>query len=77
MKRIIVEKNSYHDSVFLMLINREIKKDTDAKDAVVVMGTEVNVDFLKEIGFSNPELGTATPHDLIIGVDAVDDDAAQ
>ena len=60
-----------------MLINREIKKDTDAKDAVVVMGTEVNVDFLKEIGFSNPELGTATPQDLIIAIDAVDDDAAQ
>ena len=43
MKRIIVAKDSYYDSVFLMLINKELKKIPGVKDAVVSMGTEMNV----------------------------------
>lgn len=76
MKRIIVEKDSYYDSVFLMLINRDVKKIEGVKDAVVSMGTEMNIDLLKEIGLSSPEVKGATANDLIIAVEAESEETA-
>jgi succinyl-CoA synthetase alpha subunit len=76
LKRIIVEKDSYYDSVFLMLINRDVKKIEGVKDAVVSMGTEMNIDLLKEIGLSSPEVEGATANDLIIAVEAENEETA-
>jgi FdrA protein len=69
VKRIVVEKNSYYDSVFLMLINKELKKIPGVKDAAVSMGTEMNVELLKKIGFFNQDVKGTTPNDLIIAVE--------
>lgn len=68
MKEILVQKDSYYDSVFLMLINQDVKKIPGIEDAVVAMGTEMNVDLLKEMGMSNGEVENATANDLIIAV---------
>lgn len=76
LKRIIIEKDSYYDSVFLMLINRDVKKIEGVKDAVVSMGTEMNIDLLKSIGLSSPEVEGATANDLIIAVDAESEETA-
>ena len=51
MKRTIVQKDSYYDSVFLMLITRDVKKLDGIAEAVVSMGTEMNLDLLKDMGF--------------------------
>lgn len=69
VKQILVEKDSYYDSVFLMLISSEVKKVPGLREAVVAMGTQVNTELLREIGFSSPELDEATPNDLIIAVE--------
>ena len=74
MKKILVEKNSYYDSVFLMLISSELKKIPGVTEAVVSMATEVNTELLGGIGFSSPELRGAGANDLVIAVEA--DEAA-
>ena len=77
MKKIIVEKDSYFDSVFLMLISREVKQIPGVQEAAVAMGTEVNLSLLKEIGFSAPEIQGAAANDLIIALKAEDEGAAE
>ncbi|MEX2444052.1 MAG: acyl-CoA synthetase FdrA [Alkalispirochaeta sp.] len=72
MKRIILRKDSYYDSVFLMLISSNIKKMKGISEAVVAMGTEMNVDLLNDMGMGGPELKGATANDLIIAVEAAD-----
>jgi FdrA protein len=68
-KKTLVEKDSYYDSVFLMLINREVKQVPGIHDAVVSMGTEMNLTLLKEMGLDSPETDEATPNDLIIAAE--------
>ena len=77
MKKIIVTKDSYYDSVFLMLINKEIKKIPGVKDAVVSMGTEMNVELLREIQLFTPDVESATPNDLIIAVEGESEEVVE
>ena len=72
MKRIILRKDAYYDSVFLMLISSDIKKMDGISEAVVAMGTEMNLDLLNDMGMSGPELEGATANDLIIAVESAD-----
>ncbi len=69
MKQVLIEKDSYYDSVFLMLINREVKKIEGIADAVVSMGTEMNIILLKDTGLADKELDGVTPNDLIVAVE--------
>ncbi len=73
MKRIILRKDSYYDSVFLMLISADINKMDGVSEAVVAMGTEMNLDLLKDMGMSGPELNDAGANDLVIAVEASDE----
>ena len=73
MKRLIIRKDSYYDSVFLMLISSDIKKMEGISEGVVAMGTEMNLDLLNDMGMSGPELQGATANDLIIAVEAADE----
>ncbi|MFW5689398.1 MAG: acyl-CoA synthetase FdrA [Spirochaetota bacterium] len=77
MKRVIVRKDSYYDSVFLMLISTDIKKLPGITEAVVAMGTEMNRDLIEGMGLSNPEIAASTANDLIIAVDADDESAVE
>ena len=72
MKEILVQKDSYYDSVFLMLINQDVKKIPGIEDAVVAMGTEMNVDLLKEMGMANDEVENTGANDLIIALKGSD-----
>lgn len=72
MKRVSVRKDSYHDSVFLMLAAKELKAAEGIREAVVAMGTDMNRDLLKDLGFGGPELDLAGPNDLLVAVDAED-----
>ncbi len=69
MKRIIVRKDSYYDSVVLMSISAEIKKIDGVGEAVVAMGTEVNLTLIKDMGLDSDELRAAGPNDLIIALE--------
>jgi len=67
--RVIVRRDSYHDSVLLMRISRELKLLDGVRDAVVAMGTPHNRQLLAGMGFGGAELDTAGPNDLVIAVE--------
>ncbi|MDY7028897.1 MAG: acyl-CoA synthetase FdrA [Spirochaetota bacterium] len=68
MDKVLIQKDSYFDSVFLMLINSEIKEHEGVSDAVVAMGTEMNLKLLSDMKLHDPGLEGLTPNDLIIAV---------
>lgn len=76
MKRLIVRKDSYYDSVFLMLISTDVRKVEGVNRAEVAMGTEMNLDLLKDMGLSGAELEGAGANDLIIALDVADEAVA-
>ncbi len=69
MKTIHVEKESYYDSALLMLTSQEVKKTSGVHDATVAMGTAMNLDLLRSLGFDAAALAEATPNDLVIADD--------
>jgi FdrA protein len=68
VKKILLRKNAYYDSVFLMLATKALKQQPGIQEAVVAMATEVNLALLKEIGLLSGEAESAGPNDLIIAV---------
>ena len=71
---IVIKKNEYHDSVFLMRAAKRISDQEGILQAVLFMGTEKNKGVLAEIGFAVGEIATATPNDLILAVKAQNQD---
>jgi len=76
MRRVLIERNRYFDSVFLMRISRDLEQLPDVTQAIVAMGTPANVANLQSAGFavdgSDPPI---LPADLVIAVEAASDDA--
>jgi succinyl-CoA synthetase alpha subunit len=77
LKKILVRKNTYYDSVFLMLATKALKQRPGIKEAVVAMGTEVNVGLLKEIGLLSEEAESIRPNDLVIAIEAESEEAVE
>ena len=76
MKNLIIERNRYFDSVFLMRISSELEKLDGITQAVVAMATPINVENLVKSGFELATGDAATrPADLIIAIDATSIDA--
>ena len=67
-----VRHGAYHDSVTLMQVSRDVAAVDGVSAAQVAMGTELNLDFLRGMGFASPDAG---PNDLVVAVRADDDDA--
>lgn len=67
-KRVIVRKDSYHDSVFLMSLTQKLLSRVTLEDAVVAMGAPHNKELLQKEGYAGAPLEAATPGDLIIAV---------
>ena len=76
MKRILVERNRYFDSVFLMRISHELEQLPGVIKAVVAMGTRANLANLRNVGFAVEESASPiVPNDLVIAVDGESEDA--
>ena len=89
MKRLLVERGRYFDSVFLLRISRALEELPGVRHAVVAMGTPANLENLVRVGFDVSSQGSgsdaalpqagprpaARPDDLVIAVEA-DDEAA-
>ena len=71
----LIEKDQYFDSVFLMLINSEIKKLDGIINAVVSMGTEMNIELLKDLGYGSDEVLNSTPNDLLVVIESEKQDS--
>lgn len=72
----LIKKSEYHDSVSLMLVAKELSAMSGVRDAAVVMGTEANKGILEAAGLLTPEVQATGPNDLIISVEAGNDEVA-
>ncbi len=61
-----IRKNTYYDSVTLMLITKEIKKMPNIKEVMVGMGTELNKELTENLGLSNDAVRELSPNDFFI-----------
>jgi len=77
IKRVVVRRNRYFDSVFLMQAAKRIAGQLGIRDASAVMGTEANKKLLAELGYGSGktgELSAAGPNDLVLALEG--DEAA-
>ena len=67
-----VRRGAYHDSVTLMQVSRDVAAVDGVTAAQVAMGTELNLDLMRGMGFTTPAAG---PNDLVVAVRAADEHA--
>lgn len=67
-KEITIKSDSYNDSVTLMSVSREVSKMEGIEEATLVMGTDSNLQILRDSGFEAEKIEEAGPNDLIIAV---------
>lgn len=70
-----VRRGAYHDSVTLMLVSRTLAGVDGVAAAQVAMGTELNMDLMRGMGFEMPD--GAGPNDLVLAVRASGDEAIE
>ncbi len=63
-----INKNTYYDSVTLMIISKEIKKKQGIKQALVGMGTDLNKELAMNLRLSSGEIQEITPNDFFVSV---------
>ena len=65
---VMVEKNSYYDSVTLMSLSSKIIQKEGVLDAVVSMGTPMNKELLDNVNMLTEKAQEASENDLIIAI---------
>jgi FdrA protein len=70
-----VRRGAYQDSVSLMQVSQELQQRPDVTSALIAMATELNLGLLADMAFDQP--ADASPNDLVVAIDAVDDSALQ
>lgn len=65
---VVVRKNQYFDSVFLMAVAHRLSKESGVEDAAAVMGTDANRRTLADMGFDPAQLAGAGPNDLLVAL---------
>ncbi|MBK9100248.1 MAG: FdrA family protein [Austwickia sp.] len=72
-RHVDVRSGAYYDSVSLMQVSRTVRGTPGVSDAMIGMGTELNVGMIRDLDFDVPS--TVTPNDLVIAIRADDEDA--
>ncbi len=76
MVKLEIRKNAYYDSVTLMLISKDLKKLDGIQEALVGMGTDLNVEIAHNLGLASEEFEkNVTSNDFFVAVDCESDDA--
>jgi FdrA protein len=65
---LVIRKNQYYDSVFLMSVNRRISEVAGVQQTAVLMGSPANKQLLLDIGIQADQIEAAQPNDLIVAV---------
>ena len=74
MLHTVIEKNSYQDSIVLMLLTNYLETLDGVNNVQVMMGTPANKDIFKTGGLATDELEAATPNDMVIVLDVDNED---
>lgn len=66
----VIKKNTYQDSVNLMLLSKSLSELDDINQVTVMMGTEANKDIMKNSGLYTEEVNKASNNDLCCVIDS-------
>ena len=77
MLRTIINKNTYQDSVVLMLLTNEISAIEGVNKVSIMMGTPANKDIFASSGLRTEELEVASANDMAIVIDAESDEVVE
>lgn len=67
-----IKKNTYYDSVTLMIISKEVKKMDGVNEALIGMGTDLNKELAANLQMSNSEIDELSANDFFISVSGDD-----
>lgn len=70
----MIRPNSYQDSINLMLLTNAVNEIDGVRKSQVMMGTDANKDIFRNAGLLTDEAAAASPADMVIVIDAEDDD---
>src|ERR1022692_364589 len=73
MRHVEARTGTYADSVTLMQVSAQAQAVPGVRAALVAMATELNLGLLADLGFTAPD--GITQNDLLIAVEAADNDA--
>jgi FdrA protein len=73
--RVMIRRNEYRDSVFLMVVNEAVRGVPGVEEVAVMMGTDNNKGIIRAVGFLGDAVEAATPRDILICIRAVDESA--
>lgn len=73
IKKGIVRKNEYYDSIVLMQISERIQRMEGVEKAAVIMATDNNKKLLENIDLLTDDIKGASPNDLVIIISARDE----
>jgi len=65
---VVVRKNQYYDSLFLMGVNKRLSDAKGVQQTAVLMGSPANKTLLEEIGVHDAQVEAAGANDLIVAV---------
>ena len=68
----LVRRNAYADSVSLLQVTASIATLPGVLDASLVMGTDLNLDVLRDSGLLFAEAAHAGPNDMLVAVRGLD-----
>ncbi len=66
----VVKKSSYHDSVALLGLARDLRSSPGVSQASALMATDANKGYMAQSGLLTPEAAAAGPNDLVIVIQA-------
>ena len=66
---VVIKKNSYFDSVFLMQVAKSISNEPDIDQAIALMGTENNKKILIKMGVKEKEIDFVSSNDVVIFIE--------
>ena len=77
MLQTIIKKNSYQDSVVLMLLSSKLNQLDEVTRVSIMMGTPSNIDIFRASGFETPELNEASSNDMVIMLEVANEEAKE
>src|SRR5262245_34775554 len=75
--RVEIRRSFYQDSMALMQVAAHVRALPGVREAAALMGTPANHAVLASAGLATTESAAAAPGDLVLAVDAIDDEAAR
>jgi FdrA protein len=77
VSKVIVRAHEYHDSVRLMQVSQQVRREAGVQETILMMGTDNNKKILATAGLSSAEIEAAAANDLIVAIVADHDAAAK